>query len=170
MMTRKTLMGLAVAAALALSVGGVTAGEAAAGGGQGLSRLGDGPLGRFIQGRIGKLLVLRSKLGITAEQRGRIADVLKAHRAEIAKAVQGVVEKRRALRDAVLADQPDEKAIRAAADGLSKAIGDAAVLASRVRGEVQPILTPEQRETLKAFRAEHDEDLDAFLRKMAETK
>src|SRR5207249_1997617 len=51
--------------------------------------------------------------------------ILKSHKAEIVKVAEPVVRKKRALRDAVIAAKPDEKAIRAAA-----------VLASKIKVEV----------------------------------
>jgi Spy/CpxP family protein refolding chaperone len=125
-----------------------------------------GAIRRFVVGQLGRFAALRSDLNISDEQRTQIRGLVQEHRAEIAPVAQKIVEKRRALRTAVLADKPDETAIRAAADDLGKAIGDAAVLASKVAGEVKPVLTQEQRDRIGKFRGEHDAATDAFLQKM----
>ena len=73
-------LGLSVAALAALVAAPVVA-EAAP---MGLlrTRLADTPLGRFVSGQIGHLLVLRSKLNVTAEQREQIVAIVQSHRAE----------------------------------------------------------------------------------------
>ncbi len=121
------------------------------------------PLGRLIMGNFGRVLVLRSELNVTPEQKEKIHQILKSHKAEAAPIAKSLTEKGRALRKAVLADNSDEAAIRKAADELGKAIGDAAVLASKVGGEVKPVLTQEQRERIGKFLREQDEAKDKFL-------
>ncbi len=110
------------------------------------------PLGKMVSGQIGRLMVLRSELNITDEQRAQIRGMVVEHKTDIAKAAENVWEKRVALREAVLADEPDEKAIRKAADRLGDAIGDAAVLASKIAGEARPVLTEDQRDKIEATR------------------
>jgi Spy/CpxP family protein refolding chaperone len=104
---------------------------------------------------------------VTAEQREKFRDMLAEHRTEIVGVAKPVVEKRRALRDAVLADHPDESAIRSAANDLGKAIGDAAVLAAKVKPEVSKVLTSEQRDKIKQFRTKNDKAVDEFIDKIA---
>jgi Spy/CpxP family protein refolding chaperone len=111
-----------------------------------------GPVGRLIVGHIGRLLVLRSELNLTDQQKAKIQQTVVAKKPEIATVAKSVWEKRTALVDAVLADQPDEQAIRKAADELGKAIGEAAVLASKVAGEVKPALSSEQRGLIQKCR------------------
>jgi Spy/CpxP family protein refolding chaperone len=123
----------------------------------------DAPFGRLICGHIGRWMVLRSELNVTDEQKDKIKATIKPRKPEIAKAAKGVWEKRTALVDAVLADQPNEEAIRHAADDLGKAIGDAAVLASKVAGDVRPVLTTEQREKLQKFREDCHVATDKFF-------
>lgn len=122
-----------------------------------------GPLARLMTGQLGKMLTLRSELNITAEQREKIQAIVKSHKAEIAAVAQPIVEKRRALREAVSVKNPDEKAIRAASDELGKAIGNAAVLGSKVKAEVRAVLTPEQMQKIESFRKQHDQSVDQFL-------
>ena len=124
---------------------------------------GDTPIGRLISGHIGRWMVLRSELNITDEQKAKIKETIKPRKPEIAKAAKGVWEKRTSLVDAVLADQPNEEAIRHAADDLGKAIGDAAVLASKVVGDVRPVLTTEQREQIQKFRQDRQAATDKFF-------
>jgi Spy/CpxP family protein refolding chaperone len=128
-------------------------------------QLADTPVGRLISGNLGRLLVLRSEMDVTPEQRGEIREVLLSQRSQIATTVESVREKRLVLRDAVLADQPDEGKIRAAASALGVALGDAAVKAAKLRGKLAPILSDDQRELIHEFRQERDESIEAFMRK-----
>jgi Spy/CpxP family protein refolding chaperone len=125
------------------------------------------PLGRMITGNLGRLMVLRSELNLSDEQRSQVRDVLVRHRSEIASTVQAVRAKRLVLRDAVLAESADEAAIRAAAAELGEQIGDAAVKASKLKAQVAPILTDEQRTLIVEFLADRDEAVDRFLEQAA---
>lgn len=137
--------------ALALVGLGVVAAAAPTAGQHLLHRgeLADSPLGKLLTGHLGRLLVLKSEMNLTDEQRSQIREVVRGEKADIAKVAEKVWQKRNVLRDAVLADKPDEAAIRAAADDLGKAIGDAAVLGAKVVDKVKPVLTAEQRAQVK---------------------
>jgi Spy/CpxP family protein refolding chaperone len=125
----------------------------------------NGPLGQLISGHIGRLMVLHSELNLTDQQKDKIKEVVAAKKPEIAKVAKGVWERRSVLVDAVLADQPDERAIRKAADDLGKAIGDAAVLASNVAREVKPALNSQQRELMQKCRADCRQATAKFFEK-----
>ncbi len=133
-------------------------------------RLGDTPLGRFVTGQVGRMLVLKSELDVTPKQREQVVSILRSHRAEIAKAAKPVVEKRRVLREATLAEKIDEARIRAAAEDLGKSLGDLAVLGAKIKGQVRDVLTPEQRDRIKAFHAENDQVVDKFIAQVAESQ
>ena len=126
-------------------------------------QLANTPLGKLISGNIGRLLVLRSELNVTDEQRAKIREVLVSNKTKIAKVAKAVRDKKCALRDAVLADKPDEKAIRKAADELGKTIGDAAVGVSKLKAQIAPILTDQQRELIKKTRSECDNAVEKFF-------
>lgn len=128
--------------------------------------LGQSPLAKLITGNIGRFLVLRSELGITADQKKKIIGIVKSHRDEIRPVVKSVLEKRRALRDAVVNKPGDETAIRGAATELGKSIGDAAVLASKVVAQVKPELTSQQIERIEKFRADTQKATAEWLDQM----
>ncbi len=151
-----------MAAVLAVGLG-VCAYAAPAAGEGGEAR----PLRMLLSGQVGRLLELRSELGVTSEQREQIRGIVQSHRQEIAAVAKPIVAKRRALREATLAANPDEAAIRAAAGDLGKAIGDAAVLASKVKPEVFKVLTPEQHKKVEAFRADSESAVDRFMHEQA---
>ena len=130
-------------------------------------RLLDTPMGRFLTGQVGQLLVLRSRLNVTPEQREQVVRVLQSHRAELAQAAKPVVAKRRALREATTAETLDEPQIRDAAADLGKALGDLAVIGARVKAEVRATLTAEQRKTLDEFRTQNYKIVDEFIDRMA---
>ena len=166
-MRKTALIGTGAAVAVILVLAGITFAQAAtapaAGRGFG-RRLLDTPFGRLITGRIGRAMVLASELKLTDDQRAQVRKVLVSHKSEVAAVIKPIIEKRRALRDAVTADKPDGKAIKSAAADLGTAIGDAAVLASTIRGELAKTLTPDQLKRLREFRAENDQALDGFLK------
>ena len=121
------------------------------------------PLARMISGCIGRLLVLRSEVNLTDEQKTKICDVLLSHRPQIAQTAKSVFDKKAVLRNAVLSGKSDETQIRAAADELGKAIADAAVKASKLRNEIAPILTEDQCKSIDKFLGENDAAIDKFL-------
>ena len=148
--------------------GGVGVSGLAAGGPLGDDVHAAGPLRMLVSGQFGRLLTLRSELGITTEQREQIRGIVKSHRQEIAAALKPVADKRRALRDATLAEDANEATIHAAADELGKAIGDAAVVGSKIKAEVRDVLTPEQREKIVEFRQQSETAVDKFLDKLVD--
>jgi len=129
----------------------------------GLGERGRGPLGRLIRASVGRLITLRAELNITDEQREQLKAIVQAHHDEIAQVVKKLVEKKQALRQAVMAQPADEDAIRAASNAVGKAVGDAAVLGSKIIDEARGVLTPEQLELIKQFLAEHDKSVNEFL-------
>jgi Spy/CpxP family protein refolding chaperone len=161
MIAKKLVLGAAAVAALGL--GGTLAAGA---GGAAVGGPFRGKIREFILGRLGSLAALRAELGLTDEQRGKVAAAVAARKAQIGPVARRMVDRRRALRDAVLEESPDEKKIREAAGRLGEAIGDAAVLASQVVGEVRPTLTAEQRKRIEQARAEHDKAVDALLKEL----
>ena len=126
-----------------------------------------GALSRLIHAQIGRWMTLRNELDLTPAQKDQIHAILQSHKAQIVQVMQPVVEKRRALRDAIANPNSDEQSIRAAADDLGHSIGDAAVLAARIRKEISPILTDEQRQKLTDFRAQSDHAVDEFFQKLS---
>lgn len=121
------------------------------------------PIANLIRNGVRRLVALKDDLELTDEQRNEIRETVKAHRDELVPAIKDVMAKRKALRAAVLAESPDESAIRAAAAALGESIGDAAVLASEVATEVKPILTDEQKQMLQDFQADRQLALETFL-------
>jgi len=169
---KKRTIGACIAAVCLAGVLGAAAGAAPApsteqGIGLGLGGEQQGPLARLMSGQLGRLLTLRSEVNLTTDQKQKIAVIVKSHKAEIAAAAQPIVEKRRALRDAVNAKTPDEKAIRAASEELGKAIGGAAVLGSKIKAEVRAVLTPEQLQKIEEFRKNSDQTVDQFIQDLA---
>jgi Spy/CpxP family protein refolding chaperone len=130
--------------------------------------MGEGPeaFHSFIHGEIGRLMTLHSELDLTSDQREQLHSIVKNHKSEIVAIAKPIVEEKRALRDATVAKEPNEAAIRSAADKLGKSIGDAAVLASKLKGEAAKVLTPDQVKKIENFRTESDNAVDSFLAKI----
>ncbi|NUQ63272.1 MAG: Spy/CpxP family protein refolding chaperone [Pirellulales bacterium] len=159
-MHRRTLIVLVLTGALAATAAAAPGAAKRHG-----HRLAETPLGRLISGNIGRMLVLRSELNLTDEQRSKIREVLVSHKQEIAKRAKAVWEKRNALREEVLASGTDEPKIRSLAGELTQAVADAAVLASKLRDEIAPVLSDEQRELVKKHLAECDGAVAKFFEK-----
>jgi Spy/CpxP family protein refolding chaperone len=122
----------------------------------------DTPLGKLIAGNLGRMLVLRSELNLTQAQKTQIRDVLLSHRSEIVSTMQAVRAKQVALRDAVLEGKSEEE-VRAAAGELSDVIADTAVKATKLRNQIAPILTEQQRELIAKTIQEKDQAVDSFF-------
>ena len=120
-------------------------------------------IAELIQGRFARMSALRDELNVTDQQRDEIREIMQSHRDELRPTVVAVIEHKRALRQAVMAEQADEAAIRAEADALGDAIGDAAVAISKVTGEARTVLTNEQLEMLEDAMVEHQERVDEFI-------
>ena len=92
-------------------------------------------------------------LDLSDDQRAQIKGVLKSHAAEIEAQMAAGKSARRALTDAVAAEPYDEAAIRARAAEFGRVHAEGAVLMARLRSEISPILTAEQREDLARLQA-----------------
>lgn len=120
-------------------------------------------IAELVRGRFARMVALRDELDLTEEQRTEIRGIVQAHRDELRPAFVEVLRHRRALRNAVLAEQPDEAAIRAEADALGKAIGDAAVEVAGAASEARTVLTPEQIQALEQAMADNQAAVDQFI-------
>ncbi len=92
-------------------------------------------------------------LALTPDQQTKIRGILKNHADEILAQRRAGVESRRVLRAAQLSQPLDENAIRNSARALGEVRADGAVLRARIRSEIWPLLTPEQQDRAKTFRA-----------------
>ncbi len=92
-------------------------------------------------------------LDLTDDQKTKVRTILKAHASEITAQVTAGKAARQALREAVLAEGVDETAIRARAADAAKIQADGAVLFAKIRAEIEPTLTPEQRDKVRTFHA-----------------
>lgn len=132
------------------------------------------PLGQLISGCVARAMNLHREMHLTDQQKKDLHKLFTTHKKAILDEAHTLWQKRTALRKAVLAETPNESDIRKAADDLGKAIGDAAVKASKLKGEVAHVLTAEQREKVKTFIHETDAAVDKFFdeasKKTAEKK
>jgi len=135
---------LILAGAVVLAVGGVIAGRVAAGVLPGASPGAPGPQRLF--SRISRALEL------TDDQQARAKGILKSHADEIETQLKAVSAARRALFDAMQARPVDEAAIRQRALDLGRVHGDGGVLFAKIRTEIEPILTDDQKTKLDQYR------------------
>jgi Spy/CpxP family protein refolding chaperone len=118
--------------------------------------LGPGPGRMGWRGMAGRMDVGLGRLDLTEAQREQVRTIVQRHREDF----QGVAERmrvaRKALDDAINAEQVNEGAIRNASATLADIQADGAVLRAKVRQEVWGLLTPEQRQKATALRAERE--------------
>jgi Spy/CpxP family protein refolding chaperone len=103
-------------------------------------------------------------LDLTDDQKVKIKVVLKSHADEIKTQLQASAAARQTLHDAVMAQPADENAIRAAAQQVGLTQGDGAILLAKIRREVEPILTSEQKEKVQTFQQKTRERGSAAVR------
>jgi Spy/CpxP family protein refolding chaperone len=92
-------------------------------------------------------------LDMTDDQQSQVKGVLRAHQAEIEAQLTASRTARQALHAAVVAQPFDEAAIRAKAADVAKAQADGAVLFAKIRSEIDPILTPDQKTKILTFQS-----------------
>ena len=124
--------------------------------------------GGMAMGYMYRMNMLFDELGITGDQRVALKKLFKEHHKDIQPLAKGMIIKGRALRELILAEAPDQGAIRQASADLGNAIADAAVQASVLAKEARSILTPEQAERFKEMRQHRQKVFDETPRKWRE--
>jgi Spy/CpxP family protein refolding chaperone len=124
--------------------------------------------GWMAMGHTYRMNMLFDQLGVTDEQRVALKNLFKEHRQKIQPSMKIVMAKGRALRELVLAETPNQAAIRQASADLGNAIAEAAVQASALAKEARSILTPEQVERFKEMRQHRQKVFDETLREWQE--
>ena len=136
---------LAAAAAVALAAAGLLAGRISADAFPHGAR-GSGDHAPRVFARMARALDL------TDDQKTRIKAILRTHASEIEAQMQAGAAARKTLHDAIVAQPTDENAIRSLAQEVGRVQGDGAVLFARIRTEVDPILTADQKQKIQTFR------------------
>lgn len=135
--------GIAALATVGLFAGRLVAGSMPEGG------HGFGPHGDLGPGRL--LEHVADRLDLSDAQRAQVRAILKGRASEIEAQMQAGAEVRRALHDAVHADPVDEAAIRARAVEFGRVHGDGLQLLARIRAEILPTLTADQKAQLQTM-------------------
>jgi protein CpxP len=97
------------------------------------------------------------QLDLTDAQREQIRNIRQSHREEGRTIAERLRTAQRELRQAGDVMTVDEAAIRSKAEALAAALTDSTLHRARVQAEIYNVLTPEQQEKLKAFRAAQEE-------------
>ena len=125
---------------------------------------GGGPMGRggFGPGMRGPggpggpgMLGIPPGIDLTEEQRTQVRGIMESHRDQMQQVGEKVRTAREGLQALIEADTLDEAAVRAKAAEVGAAEADAAIMQAKIRAEVYQILTPEQLQKVKDFRASH---------------
>lgn len=135
--------GIAVVATAGLFAGRLVAGSMPEG------AHGFGPHGGFSPERFFEHVA--DRLDLSGAQREQVRAVLRGRAGEIEAHMQAGAEVRRALHDAVHAESVDEAAIRERAAEFGRVHGEGLLLLARIRGEILPILTAEQKAKLQTM-------------------
>ncbi len=119
----------------------------------------------MIRGIIGRMMVLRSELDISDEQRGQIVDVFKSHKADLRNSVSSVLKSRRALAVAISNGQSEQE-LKKIADDLGDAVAKAALEFAKTRQDARKILTDEQKKEIDKTRTAIWNSVDEFREKV----
>jgi Spy/CpxP family protein refolding chaperone len=109
---------------------------------------------------------LAKQLDLSAEQQTQIRGVFRNHADEIETQVKAGMNARRALHQAMLSQPVDEQAIRSLALQAGQVHGDTAVLFARIRSEIWPMLTAEQRDKMTELHGSMKDRGDAMLQSL----
>ncbi|MGC8856426.1 MAG: Spy/CpxP family protein refolding chaperone [Anaerolineae bacterium] len=94
------------------------------------------------------------ELKLTPEQQEKILSVLKAHRSEFQETFKRLADAHRKLNETIAKDNATEAAVREAHKAVAAAEEDLAVLRAKVRREVMPLLSEEQKAKVQAWMEE----------------
>ncbi len=110
------------------------------------------------------------RLDLSEDQRAQVRNVMEQNQAALREAEGRVRAARGALSEAVNADVFNEGAIRAVANELGLAEGEAAIQRAYVRGQIWQLLTPDQQAAALEAQAEFDERRDHRRERMRERR
>lgn len=110
----------------------------------------------------------REKLGLSDDQLQQIRTELRAEKASLTPLVSQLHQARVSLRQAIQASEADETSVRAAAGKLAGVEADLAVERMKLFRRIAPVLTREQLDKLKEFRAAIDAAVDRAIDRAGE--
>ena len=110
-------------------------------------------------GPLGFLGPAMRELNLTEAQREQIRTIAQSHQEEMKAVQERMGTARKALDDAITADQIDENAIRAAATTVGAVEADAAVLRANVHQAAWKVLTPEQQQKAKELKSQMEQQM-----------
>jgi Spy/CpxP family protein refolding chaperone len=115
-------------------------------------------------GRMYRMNRVFDELGLTEDQRVALKQLFVEHRKDLQPSVGEVKARGKVLKELIMAETPDEAAIRKASVDLGSAIAEASVQISALAKEVRLILTPEQVEKAKELRQRRQQVFHETLR------
>jgi periplasmic protein CpxP/Spy len=153
-MLKRVLVAAGLVAALA-GGGALAMAQPPQGGGPGIGGPGRGGHGGGPRGFGGPMgdLGLRG-VDLTDAQKEQLRSIMESHKQEFEQVRTKLREAQQGLATAVDAQTVDEATIRARSTTLATALADEAILRAKVRGEVQGILTAEQRQQIEQRKAQ----------------
>ncbi len=125
---------------------------------------------RFRHGGFGDRLRLGERLGLTQEQRSQIKSVLENHRSTLEPLREKLMAERNTLHELIRADKVDEAAIRAQVAKMAAVEADLAVARAKVTQEIQPLLSPEQKQRAKELLTKAEKRRAEFRERIAKRR
>jgi Spy/CpxP family protein refolding chaperone len=117
----------------------------------------------------GKMLQrAKEKLGLTDDQIAKIKSELSADKDTLKDLISRLHQARTGLREAIQATDASESAVRAAAARVAAVESDLAVERMKLHSRINPILTDEQKEKIKAFESKIDDFVDGIINRIGD--
>ena len=107
---------------------------------------GEHMMGFFSGSELSGLERLASERSVTDEQRTKLRAIADKYRPQARAVGDRVRDNRRQLFEQMSSDKPDEAKVMALSESKAKAEGEMIMLRSKIRSEVNGVLTPEQRQ------------------------
>jgi Spy/CpxP family protein refolding chaperone len=111
---------------------------------------------------------IKEKLGLTDDQAAQIQAAFVDEKDRIKDLAVKLHQARISLRESIKSSNADEASVRATSAKVAAVQADLAVLRLKLYGKVNPILTSEQREKVKAFQEKVDDFIDNALDRLGQ--
>src|SRR6267142_2939396 len=110
----------------------------------------------------------KEKLGLTEDQISKIKDELKAEKDTIKDLISRLHDARTTLRETIQSSGATEATVRAASAKVAAVEADIAVERMKLHGRINPLLTSEQKEKIKAFQSKIDDFVDTIINRVGD--
>jgi Spy/CpxP family protein refolding chaperone len=110
----------------------------------------------------------KEKLGLSDDQTAKIKTEIKAEKDNLTSLISKLHEARAGLRTAIQASDSTEASVRATSAKVAAVEADLAEERLKLYGRINPVLTDEQRQKVKAFQARIDDFVDGMINRIGD--